>query len=78
METLQDILRHQRCYHHHGREAVVRCPECGRFYCRECVTEHDDRMLCSRCLEQITHSAAGKPGGACKPFCCCCRAWVAG
>ncbi len=59
-ETLQDILRHQRCYHHHGREAVVRCPECGRFYCRECVTDHDDRMLCSRCLEQITHSNGDK------------------
>ena len=45
-------LSQQRCYHHREREAVVRCPECGRYYCRECVTEHDQRMLCSACLVQ--------------------------
>jgi uncharacterized paraquat-inducible protein A len=44
----------QHCYHHHQREAVVRCPECRRYYCRECVTEHDDRMLCSSCLARLT------------------------
>lgn len=43
----------ERCYHHHQREAVVRCPECRRFFCRECVTEHDDRMLCSVCLSRL-------------------------
>jgi hypothetical protein len=41
------------CFHHPGREAVVRCPECGRFFCRECVTEHDHRMLCSGCLHTL-------------------------
>ncbi len=46
-------LSQQRCYHHRSREAVVRCPECGRFFCRECVTEHDQRMLCSTCLAGI-------------------------
>ncbi|MGD9007637.1 MAG: hypothetical protein PVG41_06935 [Desulfobacteraceae bacterium] len=44
------LLSRQRCYHHRNREAVVRCPECGRYFCRECVTEHDQRMLCSACL----------------------------
>ena len=39
------------CYHHAGRQAVVRCPDCGRYYCRECVTEHEDRMLCTGCLQ---------------------------
>ena len=43
-------LSNQRCYHHHRREAVVRCPECRRYFCRECVTEHSDRMLCAQCL----------------------------
>jgi hypothetical protein len=42
------------CYHHPHREAVVRCPGCQRFFCRECVTEHEDRMLCSNCLAQIS------------------------
>jgi hypothetical protein len=46
-------LTQQRCYHHQRREAVVRCPDCQRFFCRECVTEHDDRMLCSHCLGRL-------------------------
>jgi hypothetical protein len=33
-------LVHQRCWHHADREAVVRCPECRRYYCRECAIEH--------------------------------------
>jgi hypothetical protein len=46
-------LTDHHCYHHHQREAVVRCPECRHYYCRECVTEHDDRMLCSNCLTRL-------------------------
>jgi hypothetical protein len=41
------------CFHHAGREAVVRCPACSRFFCRECVTEHERRMLCSGCLHRL-------------------------
>ena len=47
-----EALTQQGCYNHPSREAVARCPECHQFFCRECVTEHDDRMLCSRCLSQ--------------------------
>lgn len=43
-------LRRQRCRNHEGREAVARCPSCGRFFCRECVTEHEGRILCAPCL----------------------------
>ena len=46
-------LTHQRCFNHARREAVGRCPECARFYCRECVTEHDDRLLCASCLKKL-------------------------
>ena len=46
-------LLHQRCFNHALREAVARCPECGRFFCRECVTEHDDRVICATCLRQM-------------------------
>jgi len=45
----QDI-RHARCFHHPDREAAARCPSCGRFYCRECITEHKGRVVCSDCL----------------------------
>ena len=43
-------LIHQRCWHHPSREAVVRCPECARYYCRECVVEHLGRMICADCV----------------------------
>lgn len=48
-----ESLAHQRCFHHSRREAAARCPECGRFFCRECVTEHDDRVICARCLRKL-------------------------
>jgi len=43
-------LLHQRCHHHPSREAVSRCPSCKRYYCRECVIEHEGRLLCTQCL----------------------------
>lgn len=46
-------LARARCFNHPAREAVARCPECGRLFCRECVSEHEDRLLCSFCLERL-------------------------
>jgi hypothetical protein len=46
-------LIHQRCFNHSVREAAARCPECGQFYCRECITEHDDRVICATCLAKV-------------------------
>ena len=43
-------LSASRCFQHPQREAAARCPVCGNFYCRECITEHDGRMICARCL----------------------------
>jgi len=42
-------LVEQRCVNHPSREAVVRCPGCRRFFCRECVTEHAGRLICASC-----------------------------
>ena len=53
-----NALIHQRCSNHTGREAVVRCPECRRFFCRECVTEHLGRMICAGCVARTA-----SPGG---------------
>lgn len=41
----------QRCLNHPTREAVARCVACRQTFCRECITEHDDRILCSACLK---------------------------
>jgi len=47
----------QRCLVHVDREAAVRCPSCGDYFCRECVTEHEQKFLCSRCLMRATPHA---------------------
>lgn len=44
----------QRCWHHPSREAVARCPECHRSYCRECIVEHAGRIICSDCLARLS------------------------
>jgi hypothetical protein len=42
----------QRCLTHENREAVARCPSCRQFFCRECVTEHEQRFVCAACLKK--------------------------
>jgi hypothetical protein len=55
-------ITQERCFNHREREAVARCPECSRFFCRECVTEHDDRVICAACLKRIlSNNARGNP-----------------
>jgi len=56
-------LLHQRCFHHAAREAVARCPECTRFYCRECVTEHEGRIICANCLRRLAEANAAVGAG---------------
>ena len=48
----------ERCYNHLNREAAARCPECARVFCRECVSEHDDRVICAACLKRLGAKAA--------------------
>ena len=50
-------LTQQRCFHHEFREAVACCPACDRYFCRECVTEHEDRVLCAACLGRLLKEA---------------------
>lgn len=47
------VLSQQRCRNHPDREAVLRCGECRNFFCRECGTEHDGRMLCASCIQSL-------------------------
>ncbi|MCX7824786.1 MAG: rhomboid family protein [Verrucomicrobiae bacterium] len=54
-------LAHQRCFNHARREAVARCPGCERYFCRECVTEHADRVLCASCLKKQAVAATVRP-----------------
>lgn len=54
-------LRQQRCFRHDQREASGRCPSCRRYYCRECITEHDHRLLCVTCLAQLSATPTPSP-----------------
>ena len=57
-------LHQQRCFNHALREAVARCPECTRYFCRECVTEHDGRVVCAACLARLAQAAKPRPQSA--------------
>ena len=50
-------ISQQRCFNHGIREAAARCPDCGRYFCRECVTEHKGRVLCAQCLRRALPKA---------------------
>jgi hypothetical protein len=47
----------ERCFNHASREAVARCPECSRTFCRECISEHEGRVICASCLKRISTKA---------------------
>lgn len=47
-------LSRQRCLVHNEREAVARCSACTHFFCRECIVEHEGKMICSTCLRKST------------------------
>ncbi len=49
-------VAHQRCFNHAGREAAAVCLSCRRYYCRECVTEHQGRVTCATCLAAMTET----------------------
>ncbi|MFO7870918.1 MAG: rhomboid family protein [Kiritimatiellia bacterium] len=55
-----NAISSQRCFVHSGREAVARCPECRRFFCRECVTEHEGRVLCAGCIRKLSQRQGRK------------------
>lgn len=50
---MTEPLHQQRCKIHPAREAMARCPSCGGDFCRECINDHDGRMLCADCIRQV-------------------------
>lgn len=60
--SVTGALARQRCWTHAQREAVSRCPSCTRYYCRECVTEHEGHLLCKACLSKLIVPAAARAG----------------
>src|SRR5689334_8258641 len=58
------VLRHARCLFHPLREAAARCPHCGGTFCRECVTDEDEKLACPPSLRKMTRPPAPKPSMA--------------
>jgi hypothetical protein len=52
-----------RCLNHEAREAVSRCPSCGNYFCRECVTIFEDRVICAACLTAVSGQHRETPKG---------------
>jgi hypothetical protein len=40
------------CFYHPHKKAVVPCSACGRFLCKLCDLEIDNRHLCPNCLDK--------------------------
>jgi hypothetical protein len=60
---MRKLAIQQRCWNHDTREAVCRCPNCGRSFCRECVTEHEARLLCAPCLNKLSRAQPARKSG---------------
>ncbi len=54
-------LAAQKCFNHASREAVAQCPTCHQCFCRECVSDHEGRMICARCLAALAAPAKIAP-----------------
>ena len=49
---MASILGDTTCVTHADRVSSARCPSCRQFYCSECITEHQGKMICAGCLEK--------------------------
>jgi hypothetical protein len=44
----------KRCFVHSAREAVCLCTICRKSFCRECVIEQEQRLVCAACMSRST------------------------
>jgi len=54
LKSPENKLRSIRCANHKRREAAVKCLTCNKYFCRECITEYQKKMLCTDCLEKLS------------------------
>ncbi len=43
---------------------MARCVACAGGFCRECITEHEDRLYCGPCFARVVESRRRAAGGA--------------
>lgn len=42
---------------------MARCRSCGQSFCRECVVEHERRLVCAACLRAEMEGGQARSGG---------------
>lgn len=57
---MSETISKSICLIHPTRAAAARCPECRRFFCGECITEHDGRLTCAQCLRDEGNGKGGE------------------
>lgn len=55
---MASVVGDTSCAIHADRHAGARCPQCKEFYCNECITEHEGRLICAACLSAPDDSTA--------------------
>src|SRR5262245_30211218 len=58
------VRLHARCLFHPLREGAALCPHCRGTFCRECVTDEDNRLACPPCLRRLARSTRFKVSAA--------------
>ena len=61
ISKMASLLGDTTCVIHPDRQSVARCPSCRQFFCEECITEHEGRLICANCLRGSVHEAAAAP-----------------
>ena len=46
-------ISRSRCYNHPTREAVALCTVTGKPYCRECIVEHEGKMVAAHVVADL-------------------------
>lgn len=57
---MSEPLHKSTCRIHFQRPASAQCPGCKKYYCSECITEHDGRNTCAKCLKSA-HDESSAP-----------------
>lgn len=60
MKRHPDNISRQKCFNHADREAAALCLYCRNYFCRECVTEHETKVVCADCLSNVQAPADSK------------------
>ncbi len=55
------VFTERRCFVHPVREAAGLCVSCRRSFCRECLVDHDHRLMCGSCVAQTVRDSGARP-----------------